>query len=358
MLKVLHGWFNRYFSDEQAVILLVLLLAGLAIIVFLGAMLTPVFASIVIAFVLQGPVAALVRRGLHHNLAVAIVFTLFLGALVATLFGLVPVLWRQLTGLVAEFPRMVADLQAYIELLPQAYPQFFSKELSQQLFQQAALEASTFGQWLVSVSLSKIPNLIGLLIYLVLMPILVFFLLKDRAQILQSLSSMLPAERRLMTQIWNDMNQQFANYIRGKVMEIIIVGAVTYVAFVILGLNYAALLAILVGLSVVIPYIGAVAVTVPVAMVGFFQWGWGSEFITMMAVYGIIQAIDGNVLVPLLFSEVVNLHPVSIIIAVLVFGGIWGFWGIFFAIPLATMFKAIFTAWPRTSTELEGAAQR
>jgi len=358
MLKVLHGWFNRYFSDEQAVILLVLLLAGLAIIVFLGAMLTPVFASIVIAFVLQGPVAALVRRGVHHNLAVAIVFTLFLGVLVATLFGLVPVLWRQLTGLVAEFPRMVADLQAYIELLPQAYPQFFSRELSQQLFQQAALEASTFGQWVVSVSLSKIPNLIGLLIYLVLMPILVFFLLKDRAQILQSLSSMLPAERRLMTLIWNDMNQQFANYIRGKVMEIIIVGAVTYVAFVILGLNYAALLAILVGLSVVIPYIGAVAVTVPVAMVGFFQWGWGSEFITMMAVYGIIQAIDGNVLVPLLFSEVVNLHPVSIIIAVLVFGGVWGFWGVFFAIPLATMLKAIFSAWPRTSTELEGATLR
>ncbi|MCP4994536.1 MAG: AI-2E family transporter, partial [Gammaproteobacteria bacterium] len=59
-----------------------------------------------------------------------------------------------------------------------------------------------------------------------------------------------------------------------------------------------------------------------------------------------IQALDGNVLVPLLFSEVVNLHPVAIILAILVFGGLWGFWGVFFAIPLATMVQAILTAWP------------
>ena len=117
--------------------------------------------------------------------------------------------------------------------------------------------------------------------------------------------------------------------------------------FVAFGLNYAALLALLVGLSVVVPYIGAVVVTVPVALIGLFQWGWGDQFIWMIVVYGIIQALDGNVLVPLLFSEAVNLHPVAIICAVLLFGGLWGFWGVFFAIPLATLFKAVLYAWPR-----------
>jgi putative permease len=63
--------------------------------------------------------------------------------------------------------------------------------------------------------------------------------------------------------------------------------------------------------------------------------------------YLVIQALDGNVLVPLLFSEVVNLHPVAIIVAILVFGGLWGFWGVFFAIPLATLVNAVITAWPR-----------
>ena len=67
----------------------------------------------------------------------------------------------------------------------------------------------------------------------------------------------------------------------------------------------------------------------------------------MIIAYAIIQALDGNLLVPLLFSEVVNLHPVAIILAILVFGGLWGFWGIFFAIPLATLVKAVLNAWPR-----------
>lgn len=94
-------------------------------------------------------------------------------------------------------------------------------------------------------------------------------------------------------------------------------------------MQYAVLLGVLVGLSVLIPYIGAAAVTVPVAMVALFQWGLTPEFWWLLVAYGIIQALDGNVLVPILFSEAVNLHPVAIIVAVLVFGGLWGFWGVF-----------------------------
>jgi putative permease len=97
----------------------------------------------------------------------------------------------------------------------------------------------------------------------------------------------------------------------------------------------------------VIPYIGAAVVTLPVAIIAFFQWGWSDYFFYLMLAYGVIQALDGNVLVPLLFSEAVNLHPVAIIVAVLVFGGLWGFWGVFFAIPLATLIKAVMNAWPQ-----------
>ena len=159
--------------------------------------------------------------------------------------------------------------------------------------------------------------------------------------------SLLPHKRVLIGQVWREMDEQFANYIRGKVVEIGAVGVVTYVAFAIMDIRYAALLAILVGLSVVIPYIGAAVVTIPVVMIAYFQWGLSSDFYYLVAVYFIIQALDGNVLVPLLFSEAVNLHPVVIILAVLLFGGLWGLWGVFFAIPLATIFKAVLTAWPK-----------
>jgi putative permease len=100
-----------------------------------------------------------------------------------------------------------------------------------------------------------------------------------------------------------------------------------------------------------VPYIGAAVVTLPVAMLAYFQWGWSPEFGWVIFAYGVIQGLDGNVLVPLLFSEVVNLHPVAIIVAILVFGGLWGFWGVFFAIPLATLVSALLTAWPRPGVE-------
>jgi putative permease len=83
-----------------------------------------------------------------------------------------------------------------------------------------------------------------------------------------------------------------------------------------------------------------------VALVALAQWGLTADFYYAILAYGIIQALDGNLLAPLLFSEVVNLHPVAIIVSILFFGGIWGFWGVFFAIPLATLIQAVLQAWP------------
>ena len=154
----------------------------------------------------------------------------------------------------------------------------------------------------------------------------------------------------MASQVWADVDVQIGNYVRGKFIEIVIVWIVTYVTFALMGLQFSMLLGVLVGLSVVIPYVGAVTVTFPVAVIAYFQWGFTSDFAYIMAAYAIVQALDGNVLVPLLFSEVVNLHPIAIITAVLVFGGLWGFWGVFFAIPLATLVQAVLKAWPPPRT--------
>ncbi|WP_324731236.1 AI-2E family transporter [Pseudomonas paeninsulae] len=347
MIKVLRNWMHRYFSDEQAVVLAVLLVLGFAAVLTLGGMLAPVLTGLVLAFLMQGLVNALERLRLPQIMAVALVFLLFMSSLVLFLLVLMPLIWRQLSTLFNELPRMLGEWQALFLLLPERYPNLISDAQVLQLTEAISGEAGKFGQWALSFSLSSLPMLAGIMIYLVLVPILVFFFLKDREMIGGWFRGYLPRERALITRVAQEMNQQIANYIRGKFIEIIICGVVTYIAFAALGLNYAALLALLVGLSVVVPYIGAVVVTVPVALIGMFQWGFGDQFLYLMVVYGVIQALDGNVLVPLLFSEAVNLHPVAIICAVLLFGGLWGFWGVFFAIPLATLFKAVLNAWPR-----------
>lgn len=347
MLKVLKNWVHRYFSNEEALVLFLLLLVLLGVVLSMGGVLGPVFAGLILAFLMQGMVAQLVRLRLPHLLAVSLVFVLFLGLLFAVIFLLMPLIWGQLVHLFAELPRMLSEGQEILLGLPEKYPQFFSEAQIRDWIQEVRNGTKQLGQWLVSYSLATITNLVAFIIYLVIVPILVFFFLKDRQLILNWFSDLLPKERRLMNQIWLEMNDQIANYVRGKVIEIVVVGAVSFVAFAYLELNYAALLAIFVGLSVIIPYIGAAVVTIPVAMIGIFQWGWSSDFFYLMVVYGIIQTLDGNLLVPFLFSEVVNLHPVAIIVAVLFFGGLWGIWGVFFAIPLATLIKAIMSAWPK-----------
>jgi putative permease len=347
MLTVVGAWFQRYFSHPQAVFLAVLLVVSFTVLYTLGSMLTPVLASIIIAYLLEGMVASLSRH-MPRKFSVMIVFSLFLAVLVFTLVVLLPLLSYQLTQIIQEMPRWAVLGQQLLAQLPELYPEFISPEQIQAINSAIRNGVRALGQNVLTYSLASIPAIITFLVYLILVPLLVFFFLKDKEVLLGWVCNLLPRERTVAASLFSEMDKQMGNYVRGKIYEIFIVGAATYVAFAYFGLNYSPLLGALVGLSVVVPYLGAAVVTLPVVLVAYFQWGWTSEFAWLISVYAIIQALDGNVLVPLLFSEAVNLHPVAIIVAVLVFGGLWGVWGVFFAIPLATLVKALMVSWPRT----------
>ena len=348
MNDVISKWIKKYFSDPEGVILAILLVLGFAIVIFMGEMLAPLLAGVILAYLLEGIVRVFERKKVNRGLAVMVVFTCFLAVILIVAFVLLPLLSGQIAQLVEKLPDMISRGQQALMKLPESYPNFISQEQVNQVFNEIGAGVRSLGQTAVSLSLASISGLVALLIYLVLVPVLVFFFLKDKALILNWIASYMPKERGLATRIWHEMDQQIGNYVRGKFAEILIVGIVTYIVFAIMGLQYAMLLGALVGLSVIIPFIGAAVVTLPVMVIAYFQWGWTAEFAYIMVAYAIIQALDGNVLVPWLFSEAVNLHPVAIIAAVLVFGGLWGFWGVFFAIPLATLVKAVINAWPRS----------
>ena len=357
MLEGLKRWFQRYFSDEEALSLLLVLVTGLLVVVFFGGVLAPVLTAIVIAYLMQGLVNNLMRHGLSHRLSVMVVFMLFVTALVAVLVLMLPLLWKQSVMLVRDqLPGLVARAEDWFLTLPNRYPEMISPDQVERIVSALRQDLTHAGQSLLSLSLSSIPGLLDVMIFLVLLPLLVFFFLKDKDTLMNWLVSWLPSRRGALNWVWKEMDQQIANYVRGKALEVLLVGGASYLAFILLGLNYALLLGLLVGLSVIVPYIGATVVTIPVAAVAWIQFGWGSEFALIMVVYGVIQFIDGNILVPLLFSEAVNLHPVAIITAILFFGGLWGLWGVFFAIPLATLIKAVLAVWPTSGPRVsEGA---
>lgn len=344
-MEVLRSWFKRRFSDPQIIILALLLLVGFGIVLALGGILAPFFAAVIIAYLLEGVIVRLQRVGVPRALGVGLVFLLFLAALVFLVFGLVPLLSRQVTQFVQQVPTYFSNFQTLLLELPEKYPQIDEAQV-RTFISSLTAEVTAIGQRIVATSLSSVAGAIAVIVFLVLVPVLVFFLMKDKNKIINWFKRYLPKDRHLAERVWHDVDNQIGNYVRGKTAEILIVGSVTYLTFQILGLQYSILLATLVGFSVLIPFIGAAVVTVPIALVAFFQFGWGGDFAWVIIAYSIIQLLDGNALVPLLFSEVVNLHPVAIIVAVLLFGGIWGFWGVFFAIPLATLVQAVLSALP------------
>lgn len=353
MISILKHWYNQHFSDPQAVILALMLVFGFAIIIFMGQMLKPILAAVVIAYVLEGVVQKLKLFKFPHTLSVILVVLSFVMILLIFMLGITPLITKQLSQFFADVPKMLSNGQALLITLPQNYP-FISEAQIKDVVSHINTELASVGQLVVSKSLSSVVNLFTVLVYMVVVPLLVFFFLKDKTQILDWFKRFLPKEDGLASEVWKEVDIKIGSYIRGKLLEVIIVGIVTFIPLKILGLQYAALLSLFVGLSVIIPYVGAIAVTIPVALIAYSQFGTGSEFLYIMLAYGVVQFLDGNVLVPVLFSEVVNMHPAAIICAVLVFGGLWGVWGVFFAIPLATLIQAVINAWPTDTTDTTG----
>lgn len=357
MIKLLNDWYDKHFNDPQVAILALILLVCTLFLYFLGGILAPLLAAIMIAYLLDGAVSMLNRKGIPQFIAILITFSIFIIALIVVLFILAPLLAQQATQFVLEIPKMLAQGQALLMQLPEKYPNVISAQQVSDLLIEIRTRITDLSQAVVTFSLASVTNLLTFMVYLVVVPLLIFFFLKDKDKILKWFTAFLPSDRKLVSLVWNEMNGKIAGYVRGKFVEIVLVWVASYLTFFTLGLNYAMLLSFSVGISVLIPYVGAAIVTLPVAIVAYFQWGYSSEMLYVVVAYGIIQFLDGNLIVPLLFSEMVNLHPSAIIVAVLLFGGLWGVLGVFFAIPLATLIHAVINSWPKEKIMTEAGTE-
>lgn len=346
MFEFLRQFFRRYFSDPQAIGLLWIAGAVIAVVYWFGSILAPLLAALVIAYTLHGPVERLEKLGLPKLAAVWMVVVVAFGGAIAVSIVLLPLVMEQLVTIAGEAPRYVAEAEKILRTLPRRYPGYLNADQTSGLMDALQTRAASLGENVLDAILAGIPELLTMAVYAVTVPIMVFFLLKDAQKIALWFRQLLPTNRGLARQVWEDIDNHLDAYVRGKIFEILLVWLVSYAVFWGVGLNYAALLAVLNGLSVVIPYVGAMAVTVPVVAVALAQWGASMDFWTAMSAYLIVQALDANVVVPILFGNAVNIHPLAILVAIVFFGGVGGFWGIFFAIPLAAVLHSILRHWP------------
>lgn len=347
VFQIVTNWFKRNFSDPEAIALSFTIIIAIVLIEIFSQFLVPIIISVIIAYLLTSLVRSLERIHIPHLLAVFLVYFIFLGLYILALFGLLPLMWKQLVSLIHQLPSAFAKSQIWINDLAQHYPKILSTNPLEHLSVFLKDQSMRIGRFILSFSLSTIPSIIEIILYVVLVPLLVFFFLKDGKVIGAWFVHYLPRKRGLIQVVWSETNKKIGVYVRGRVTETFIVGIISVIVFAMLGLQYAVLLGVLVGISVIVPYIGAIVVTIPIVIIGLMQWGLTAHLAYLLLAYGLIITLDANLLVPILFSETMDLHPLVIILSVLVFGGFWGFWGVFFAIPLATLIKVILNAWPQ-----------
>ena len=346
MFEQVNKVLKNIFSNEETIIFSLAILLFFLVISFFGSILTPFMISIVVAYLLVGMQKKIQSYDVSANVALIITFSVFIITGAALLIWLVPLLYIQLQAFILDVPNLINNFLDFISGLPAKFPDLVSSEQISIFFQAVSEEISAIAQNIVKSSISGIQSAITFLLYIILFPILVYFFLFDRKNIIEGFIKIIPGKREMLTNIWSEMDIQLSNYVRGKTIEIFIVGIAAAIIFASLGLKYSALLSVLVGLSVIIPYVGAFLVTIPIVVVGLLQFGLGTEFYLLIGLYLLLQALDGNLLVPIIFSETVKLHPVVIILAVFIFGSMFGFWGVFFSIPIATFIKAVWNAWP------------
>lgn len=347
MFDLIRDWYHRNFSDPQAVILAFLLLSLFGLILLFGDIMAPALVALVLAYLLEGVVSAMQRAGMPRTPSVVLVLLMFIALSLILMFGVVPVLSQQITQVIRALPNMIVQGQEQLLKLPDKYPEVFTVEQITDLIGTLRAELGQATQDFLEFSFAQVGTLVAIGVYAVLVPLMVFFTLKDKEKLMRWALGFMPKRSELSFQVWREVDQKIANYIRGKFVEIVIVWLATYIVFAFSDLDYSLLLSFLVGMSVIVPYIGAVVVTVPIAIIAYFQWGLTAQFWWLMLYYQVIQILDGNALVPLLFSEAVNLHPLAIILSVLFFGGLFGIWGVFFAIPLATLAQTVLKVWPQ-----------
>jgi putative permease len=330
--------FNFFFHKEN--ILLIIFSFGLWILIH-SSLFLPIIISIVLTYILYNFKNLFIILGFNNRVSFLLSYSVFITIFLLMLIMLLPIFFKQLIWFFNDLPFIMQKIKFLTYKIIEKNSYIFSSDQTNSLFSNTINYFQSISKTLISASLFSITIIIKWTIYIFIIPVLVFFFLKDYIDIIIWFKSIMPRTYFHVIEIWKDTNKQIFNYARGKIIEALIMIFIHYLFFKQYDLLYSELLAFGVGISAIIPYIGTIIISIPVILISAVQFGISNDLLYFNIIYMLIQFIDGNILVPLLFSGVVKLHPVSIIISIVIFGSIFNIYGVFFAIPIAIVFKSI-----------------
>lgn len=297
--------------------------------------------SVILSYFLYKLEKIFIQIGVSEKISFISIY-LFFFMLFPLLFSiLIPIVFKQLVILFNDLPFIIQKIKIITYKIIKYYPNFFPKEQTNILFSNVILYVQSVGKTVINASLLSIVIITKWIVYIFLIPILIFFFSKDHQKIMKTFRITMPEKSKFWSNIWDTTYIQLNNYVRGKIIEVFIVTFITLILFRYYNIVYSDLLAFIVGVSVIVPYVGIMFVSIPIFFISSIQLGFSNDFFYMITFYIVIQFLDGNLLVPILFSEAVKLHPITIIFSVIVLGSLFKVYGLFFAIPIAIIIKAI-----------------
>jgi putative permease len=303
--------------------------------------LAPVFAGLVIAYLLDPLVLRLENLRFPRLLAIVLVMlgSVLLVALV--IFALLPTVVEQLNSLANQIGPFLTKVEVWLvemEFESALFPGASVQEFVGRVFEQLQDQVGRLITFLLQFASGTFVGTVNVII----VAFLTFFILKDKILIWEYIKRLVPVlGKPTFGRVFNDIDRQMGRFIKGKFIVVIVLFCYSTLVYLLIGLDYFLLLGIMTGLSTFIPYVGAIAVTVPVVVAALLQWGTWPQTLGALAAYTGIQIVDGNYLTPVLIGRETNIHPVAIIGAILICGSLWGFWGVFFAVPAAVVVKSV-----------------
>jgi predicted PurR-regulated permease PerM len=347
----------------------------------LSAILTPLAVAGILAYLLDPVVTWLTRRGLSRGWAVLSVFLVLALAISLISLWIVPSIHRQGSRFVKGLPTYSERAQRLVETTIkwtkewQAVDPAAAEEADP--ITQSVQQLSGQGiQWLqeqtptiagkildfLKRSIGGALGIFGFLLSLVLVPIFLFFFLKDGPEITASWSNYLPLRasplKSEVVSLLNEINGYLISFFRGQLLVSLIDGALIAVALLVMGMDFAILIGLMVGVLGLIPYAGVIISWVPAVLIAVAQWGDWIHPLIVTVIFLVVNNLDGLLIAPHIVGESVGLHPLTVIISVLAWSLILGgLLGALLAVPLTATLKVLLKRyfWDRPAKSVETA---
>ena len=355
------SWFFKWFLDNKAVtVFLVALLLGLNIFIlskisflfipvidFLSVVMLPVILSGLLFYLLNPLVDLMEKYKINRVLAISIIFVIIAVLLIIGLAVAIPNLQRQVVIFAQNVPSYLEDADRVIDdLVTKRLPDDFRPQLEQVLAQfstQATAWASNISSKAVNWVSAIISGTSQVIVALIIMPFMLFYLLRDGKGLRDYITQFLPNKlREPVGKVLSDVNQQLANYVRGQITVAVIVAIMFIIFFKIIGLRYAVALGVTAGILNLVPYLGSFLAMIPALVLGLIAGP--VMLLKVIIVFIVEQTIEGRFVSPLILGSQLNIHPITILFVLLTSGSMFGIWGVLLGIPIYASAKVVISA--------------